>query len=461
MISNRRRERESSARCAAARAPSSTVMSAPGTNTAFVREVTATGVAIVTLDHHPVNSLSAQVHNAMSDCRDQLQAAAEAGAVKAVVLVGAGRAFCAGADISQQGAAPPVERRVTKPLDAANPAARYFEDLSVPCVVGIHGFALGGGLELALSCHYRVLAADARVGLPEVNIGILPGGQGTQRLPRLIGIDAALECITTGRHIQSAEALDFGIVDEVVSPGDDAGAAVEAAALAVAISKIGISPADLEQRKISRMAAPQIDRAALDTWMVRVQTERFGEPAPVNIVNAVKGACTAESFAAGVAIEAKNMAPLMGSPEAFALRHLFFSERAYLRGGETAAPVQSLIDAIDAASRSDSAAVVPAVPVGATAGEIERLLFPVVNDAVQLLAESDASPDDIDVAFTQGHGFPRYLGGPLWWAAALGLERLRAGLQAAGHAVAPALSVADTIEDVQKAAAATPARAKL
>ena len=98
-------------------------MSAPGTNTAYVKQVTDAGVAIVTLDHHPVNSLSAQVHNAMADCRDELHAAVVAGTVSAVVLVGAGRAFCAGADISQQGSAPPVERRRQEPLDPANPAA--------------------------------------------------------------------------------------------------------------------------------------------------------------------------------------------------------------------------------------------------------------------------------------------------------------------------------------------------
>ena len=141
----------------------------------------------------------AQVHNAISDIRDAVVEGVAAGHVKAIVVRGAGRAFCAGADISQQGSAAPVERRVQQPLDPENPAARNFEDLSVPVVAAIHGFALGGGLELALGCHYRILAADARVGLPEVNIGILPGGQGTQRLPRLVGIDSALEIITTVR----------------------------------------------------------------------------------------------------------------------------------------------------------------------------------------------------------------------------------------------------------------------
>ena len=130
----------------------------------------------------------------------------------------------------------------------------------------------------------------------------------------------------------------------MVAPGGDAGAAVQAAALALAHSKIGISAADLDQRKISRMAAPTLDRPVLDKWMAHVKSARFGEPAPVNIVNAVEGACSASSFADGVAIEGQNMAPLMGSPEAFALRHLFFSERAFLRGGDSATPVPAPVN---------------------------------------------------------------------------------------------------------------------
>ncbi len=423
-------------------------MSAPGTNTAYVKQITDVGVAIVTLDHHPVNSLSAQVHNAMADCRDELHDAVVAGTVSAVVLVGAGRAFCAGADISQQGSAPPVERRRQEPLDPANPAARYFEDLGVPCVAGIHSFALGGGLELALSCQYRVLAADARVGLPEVNIGILPGGQGTQRLPRLIGVDAALECITSGRHIPAEEAFQLGIVDQIVQPGNDARVAVEAAAVSLATAKIGIGMEELQQRCISRMPAPELDNAALESWMAAVQSERFGEPAPINIVNAVRASCTSDSFAAGVQIEAENMAPLMGSPEAFALRHLFFSERAFLRGGESAIPVQTLIDSVTKQPRFHAT---PTIPVGASEEKIEQLLFPAVQDAMQLLAESPSTaPDDIDVAYTQGLGFPRYLGGPIWWAKSLGLERLRAGLERQGVAVIPMLAGAVKFEDVLK-----------
>ena len=90
-----------------------------------------------------------------------------------------------------------------------------FEEISVPVVAAIHGFALGGGLELALDCHYRVVAEDAKVGLPEVNIGFLPGGQGTQRLPRIMGCDDALKLMTSGEHVPSGQALEWGVVDAV------------------------------------------------------------------------------------------------------------------------------------------------------------------------------------------------------------------------------------------------------
>ena len=198
------------------------------------------------------------------------------------------------------------------------------------------------------------------------------------------------------------------MVDEVVPPGDDAGAAVFAAAMAMASDLVGIEPAELDGRKISRMPPPDADRAVLDKWMAHVQEARFGEPAPINIVKSVEASCTSESFAAGVAQEGKNMQPLMGSPEAFALRHLFFSERAYLRGGDSAAPVESLIEAIAVQDSGGPSSV--AVPVGATESEVEGLLFPVVNDALALLAANPAaSTDDIDVAYTQAYGFPRYL----------------------------------------------------
>ncbi len=132
--------------------------------------------------------------------------------VKAMVLIGAGRSFIAGADIRQFGKGPP----------RPPPARRHYDVMDQspkPVVAAIHGYALGGGLETALACHYRVAVPSAKVGLPEVLIGILPGAGGTQRLPRLIGPKAALELITSGRHVPAAEAHKLGIIDELAPEG--------------------------------------------------------------------------------------------------------------------------------------------------------------------------------------------------------------------------------------------------
>ncbi|KFR15618.1 Peroxisomal bifunctional enzyme, partial [Opisthocomus hoazin] len=129
--------------------------------------------------------------------------------VKAVMICGENGKFSAGADIRGFSSA-------KRPGIALNPIISLIESSKKPVVAAIEGIALGGGLEVALGCHYRIAHIKAQMGLPEVTIGLLPGGEGTQRLPRLIGLPAALDIITTGRHIAAAEALKLGLVDEVV-----------------------------------------------------------------------------------------------------------------------------------------------------------------------------------------------------------------------------------------------------
>ena len=154
-------------------------------------------IGIITVDNPPVNALSPGVPQGIVDALDKGNADP---AVKAMVLIGAGRSFIAGADIRQFGKGPAHRRR--------RPAGIYdvMDQSPKPVVAAIHGYALGGGLETALACHYRVAVPSAKVGLPEVLIGILPGAGGTQRLPRLIGPKAALEMITSGRHVPAEEA---------------------------------------------------------------------------------------------------------------------------------------------------------------------------------------------------------------------------------------------------------------
>src|SRR5438270_5079805 len=144
-----------------------------------------------------------------------------------MVLIGAGRSFIGGADIRQFG------RRLSKPPTGRRPYD-VLDDSAKPVIAAIHGYALGGGLEMALACHYRVAVPSAKVGLPEVQIGILPGAGGTQRLPRVVGPKAALDIIVSGRHVPAEEAHRLGIIDEIVPEGSDLRSAAIAFARRVA-----------------------------------------------------------------------------------------------------------------------------------------------------------------------------------------------------------------------------------
>ncbi len=166
-------------------------------------------IGVITVDYPPVNALGPGVPEGIIDALKKGNAEP---AIRAMVLIGAGRSFIAGADIRQFGKARarlPLGQRVYDILDASEK----------PVVAAIHGYALGGGLEIAMACHYRIAVASAKVGLPEVLIGILPGGGGTQRLPRLAGPKVALEMIVSGRHVPAPEAKGLGILDAVL-PAD-------------------------------------------------------------------------------------------------------------------------------------------------------------------------------------------------------------------------------------------------
>jgi len=267
------------------------------------------GIAVVTLDHFPVNSLSANVYNGCTRAIRSLEADPQC---RGVVVVGAGRMFCGGADISAFGKASaprePMGRPVTDFLG--------FEGMAVPVVAAIHGFALGGGLEAALGCHYRVMDGSAKLGLPEVNIGLLPGGQGTQRLPRLIGPDAAIEMMTSGAHIGADQALKWKVVDTIVAKGSD----LLSTARAVCKSKMG-----LPLPKICDMPPPQPTDFAKAT--AKLAKMRPGEIAPAAIVRCVEAACAGPTFAVGDKVEKREFGVLLKSPESAALRHMFFAER--------------------------------------------------------------------------------------------------------------------------------------
>src|SRR6185437_4256233 len=161
-------------------------------------------IAIITLNSPPVNALSARVRNGLAEAFRKAGSDAEA---KAIVLICAGETFSAGADITEFGKPP----QGTSLLDLED----VIENTPKPVIAAIHGTALGGGLEVALCAHYRVGVPSAKCGLPEVNIGLLPGAGGTQRLPRIVGVETALDMVTSGRHVGAKQCLDMGLIDEL------------------------------------------------------------------------------------------------------------------------------------------------------------------------------------------------------------------------------------------------------
>src|ERR1043165_3001563 len=172
-----------------------------------VTDLTAQGdVAVLTVNSPPVNALSQQVRDGI--VKGMQQAIADA-AVKAVVLICDGRTFIAGADITEFGK-PPQSPSLHDVCDT-------IENSTKPVVAAIHGTALGGGLETALCCHYRVAVPSAKCGLPEVHLGLLPGAGGTQRLPRIVGVEQALDMVTSGKHVDAKSAHAAGLVDELVA----------------------------------------------------------------------------------------------------------------------------------------------------------------------------------------------------------------------------------------------------
>ena len=166
-------------------------------------------IAVITIDNPPVNALSAKVAEGI---RAALEAAQNDLSVKAIVLIGAGRTFIAGADIKEFGKITSGEKSGPE----LNLLLQNIEDCAKPVVCAIHGTGFGGGLEVAMACHYRIAAPDAQVGQPEVKLGLIPGAGGTQRLPRLAGIAKAVEMCALGDPVSASEALKFGIVDTIV-----------------------------------------------------------------------------------------------------------------------------------------------------------------------------------------------------------------------------------------------------
>ncbi|XP_069554714.1 peroxisomal bifunctional enzyme [Brachyistius frenatus] len=266
-------------------------------------------VGLITLQNAPVNALSAWVRQGIVDMMERALREPE---VKSVVICGQKGTFCGGADIKEFGT------NMTGP--PLIPMIHAIEAAAKPVVAAIEGVALGGGLELALGCHYRIAHSKAKLGLPEVTLGLLPAAGGSQRLPRLIGVPAALDLITTGRHVTAAEALLLGIVDQVTDHN------TVDAAVKFASSVAGQS---LDARRISTFPCPRpadVD-ALLEGAMWKVRRIARGAIAPVACVQAVRAAATLP-YAQGMEREKELMATLFTSGQARALQYCFFAQRA-------------------------------------------------------------------------------------------------------------------------------------
>jgi 3-hydroxyacyl-CoA dehydrogenase len=275
-----------------------------------VRYEVEDSIGVITVDNPPVNALGPGVREGIIDAVESGNADPN---VRAMVLIGAGRSFIAGADIRQFGKA----RAVT-----TGQSTKALDESAKPVVAAIHGYALGGGLEHALACHYRVAVPSAKVGLPEVLIGILPGGGGTQRLPRLIGPKAAMEMIVTGRHVPALEAKELGIVDELVDDKD-----LRAAAIRFAKAIADKRPLPRVRDKSDRLAEAKSDPGMFEAMRKSIARKARNQKAPYNCIAAVEAATTTLSFEEGLAAERRLFSELENSDEAKALRYAFFAER--------------------------------------------------------------------------------------------------------------------------------------
>src|ERR1700730_9408346 len=262
-------------------------------------------IAVVTVDNPPVNALKHEVRAGLVEGLRQVR---DDDAVKAVVIACAGRTFFAGADITEFGKPPQAP--------GLHDVIATIEAMPKPVVAALHGTALGGGFELALACHFRVAVSSARVGLPEVKLGLLPGAGGTQRLPRLIGPEKALKMIVTGEPIAAPEALADGIIDEIVE-GELTMAAIAFARRAVTDAR----PLKLVRDREDKLSAEGFADAA-ETLTRRLR----GRDAPAACVEAVRNAIILP-FEEGLKREGELFRQLVTGDQSKAQRHIFFAER--------------------------------------------------------------------------------------------------------------------------------------
>ncbi|WEK42401.1 MAG: 3-hydroxyacyl-CoA dehydrogenase NAD-binding domain-containing protein [Candidatus Sphingomonas colombiensis] len=268
------------------------------------------GIGIIMIDSPPVNALGFKTRVALDE---GFRKFAADDSVEAIVLICGGRTFFAGADISEFGKPPQGP--------GLHEVFNIIENGAKPVVAAIHGTALGGGYELALICHYRIAVPSAKVGLPEVNLGLLPGAGGTQRLPRIVGVERALEIMTTGAPVPARKALDMGMIDALAEEGrlkEDA----------VGFARTVLNKPLVRVRDRQDKVAPSRGHPEIYANFLKKNARAFrGFKAPLNIVRAIEASAEIEDFDKGLAREAELFQQLVTSAESAAQRYYFFAER--------------------------------------------------------------------------------------------------------------------------------------
>ena len=262
-------------------------------------------IGVVTIDSPPVNALSQAVRQGLMEAMET----AAADASEAILIICDGRTFIAGADITEFGK-PLMDPWLPEVVDR-------IEAMNKPVIAAIHGTALGGGFEVALAAHYRCAVPTGKIGLPEVKLGLLPGAGGTQRTPRLAGVDAALQLMTSGVPIDAAQAMEVGLIDRIIE-GDLREGAIE---WAKELAASGAAP-----RRTSEQEIPPCDAAVFSEYRASLAQRARGQVAPQAIVDCVEAAATLP-FADGLKLERSKFTELMDGEQSAALRHFFFAER--------------------------------------------------------------------------------------------------------------------------------------
>ncbi|CAM5215710.1 3-hydroxyacyl-CoA dehydrogenase OS=Castellaniella defragrans OX=75697 GN=HNR28_000737 PE=3 SV=1 [Castellaniella defragrans] len=420
-------------------------------------------VLVVTVDHPPVNALSVAVRHGLAEA---IALAGRDATIAAVLILGEGSHFIAGADIREFGR-PPQEPFL-------NQVCHQIEACAKLVVAALHGSVLGGGLEVALAAHYRIAAPDARLGLPEVTLGLLPGAGGTQRLPRLIGAQAALDLMLGGRPLAAEPALSLHLVDRL-SPSAEA---LTGQALDYVRELLAAGTGPRRTRDASGMSDAAASRLAIGAAREAQRRKAPQLLSPHRIVDAVQGALEL-SFDEGLKLERRFFLECMDSPQRAGLVHAFFAERETAKVPEAAAGTVRALDALGVVGGGTMGAgiAVAALKAGLQVRMVERdepglargeanvrKILDGLTDRGRLAAkERDACltrfsgstdyaslaaadlvieganvvhegialrPLDVDVVLMHGYGFPRHHGGPMHYADTVGLPAVLADIRA-------------------------------